>query len=147
MVLPPEAPHFNCRAGLGIMHECCPVILECKRTPSRQAEGQGRERALMVLIEEAQNDLEHQCAYAFKKYSYSLSLMAIVSAGNHWSYAHVPFYMVPSMEDVYGAPPSQWDEVVWSNVVRVGSASSNADLAHIRHYLVENKTRNPIDNQ
>ena len=58
----------------------------------------------MVLIEEAQNDLERQCTYAFKEYSYSLSLMAIASAGDHWSYAHVPSYMVTSVEDVYGAP-------------------------------------------
>jgi hypothetical protein len=99
------------------------------------------------LIEEAQNDLERQCAYAFKKYSYSLSLMAIASAGDLWSYVHVPFNMVPSVGDVYGQPASRWDELRWSDVVRVGSADSNANLTHIRRYLVANKSRRPRDNQ
>jgi hypothetical protein len=55
--------------------------------------------ALGVIMEQAQDDLAWQCAHAFKKYRYSISMMAIATAGNHWCYAHVPFHVVPSLNE------------------------------------------------
>jgi hypothetical protein len=144
--LAPAAPRFNRRAGLGIKHECCPVIIECKRAPSRPLEGQERAEALAFLISEAQADLEKQCAYAFRKYSHSLSLMAVATSGDYWSYARVQFDMVPSLVDAYGGPQSRWEELRWWSPVRVGTADSDAYLAEIRHYLVMNKSRVFRDN-
>jgi hypothetical protein len=137
--LQPDTPHFYRRAGLGITHECCPLIVECKRAPSRQLEGPDKMEALGVIMEQAQDDLAWQCAHAFKKYRFSISMMAIATAGDHWSYAHVPFHVVPSLDDEYDPHRMyHWNALLcWSSVVQIGSPESDQYLGKIRDFVVD----------
>ena len=91
--LQPEHPRFLQLAGVHIMHECCPIIIENKCMPPRRRDIDLYDNAFSEELEErlyeAMLDLEHQCAYAFKKYRHMLNVIAVAVAGDYWCHISV----------------------------------------------------------
>jgi len=63
--LPANHPCFSQLCGMVITHECCPIIVENKKAPSRQLVGILLTRAVDALLAEAQEQLGTQCHHLF----------------------------------------------------------------------------------
>jgi len=137
--LRPDHPRFLQLAGIRITHECCPIIIENKRMPRRRTDialidGSFNDD-LEEHIYEAIDDLETQCAYAFKKYRHALSIIAVAVAGDYWCHVSVPFNLVPPVDDEYTLVDSKWNTLVWPAAVAFGTSESDARLAELRSAL------------
>jgi hypothetical protein len=86
-------------------------------------------------ILEAIDDLERQCACAFKKYRHALSLIAVAVAGDYWCHLSVPFSCVSPLDDDYTIVQSQWHTLVWPPPVAFGTIESDVRLAELRRKL------------
>ncbi|KLO16021.1 hypothetical protein SCHPADRAFT_901844 [Schizopora paradoxa] len=86
--LPPTEPRFNMLEGIRISGESCPLIMECKRSPSARS-GIENPQQIVLKLSSAQNQLFGYCDHAFKKYSLLPTVCAIATSGMYWTYAMV----------------------------------------------------------
>jgi hypothetical protein len=139
-----DHPRFLQLAGIRITHECCAIIIENKRMPRRRTDialfDDSFHDDLEEHIYEAIDDLETQCAYAFKKYRHALSIIAVAVAGDYWSHVSVPFNFVSPVNDDYTLVHSRWKALVWPAPVAFGTSESNTRLAVLQSAL-ERKAR------
>jgi hypothetical protein len=142
--LQPDHPRFLQLAGIRITHECCPIIIENKRMPPRRRDVDLYNNTFSEELEErlyeAMLDLEHQCAYAFKKYRHMLSVIAVAVAGDHWCHISVPFNYVSPVDDEYTMAQSRWATLQWPLPVAFGTSESDARLTEL-HHILERKAR------
>jgi hypothetical protein len=142
--LRPDHPRFLQLAGIRITHECCPIIIEQKRMPRRRRDVDlydiNFNRQLEERLYEAVTDLEHQCAYAFKRYRHALSIIAVAVAGDYWCHLSVPFNYVSPIDDEYTMVQSRWITLDWPPAVAFGTSQSDARLAELRN-LLQRKAR------
>lgn len=132
-------PRFVQLAGIRITHECCPIIVENKRMPTRRTDAalfnEGFHNDLERHLFEAIGDLELQCAYAFKKYRHALSLIAVAVAGDYWCHLSVPFNVVCPVDDEYTVVNLDWNSLKWPLAVAFGTIESDRRLGELRSAL------------
>jgi hypothetical protein len=137
--LRPNHPRFVQLAGIRITHECCPIIVENKRMPTRRTDAALFDKPFYDDLErrlfEAIDDLELQCAYAFKKYRHALSLIAVAVAGDYWCHLSVPFNVVCPVDDEYTLVNSDWKTLKWPPAVSFGTVESDRRLRELRGAL------------
>ncbi len=142
--LQPEHPRFLQLAGVRITHECCPIIIENKRMPPRRRDVDLYNNTFSEELEErlyeAMLDLEHQCAYAFKKYRHMLNVVAVAVAGDYWCHISVPFNFVSPVDDEYTMAQSRWATLQWPLPIAFGTSESNVRLTEL-HHVLERKAR------
>jgi hypothetical protein len=64
---------------------------------------------LQERLQEAIDNLEDQCAYAFKRYKHALNIIAVAVAGDYWQYALVTFNTVSPLNDDFTLVRTAWD--------------------------------------
>jgi hypothetical protein len=142
--LRPDHPRFLQRAGMRVTHECCPIVIENKRMPRRRTDVELYDEAfeldLQERLQEAIDDLEDQCAYAFKRYKHALSIVAVAVAGDYWQYASVTFDTVSPLNDDFTLYRTTWDQLEWGDAYAFGTPESDDRLRQL-HTILARKAR------
>lgn len=139
--LPPSHSRFLQLHGLQIVHECCPVLLEIKRSPKRSLTGEQLTQVVLITLMEARQDLGIQCHYLFKRYPHAMTTVAIAASGDFWTYKLVHRHEAPpGVGDLIDT--LNWSLMAWPNYASLGSALSDKRL-HDIHQILEAKK--PLD--
>jgi hypothetical protein len=139
--LPVNHPHFNRLGGLVITHQCCPVIVENKKAPSRTLTGDKLAWAVDALLDIAQDQLGLQCYHFFTQYPHAMITIAIAAAGDYWTCrtvhrAEAPMAMGDRMD------VAAWEKLQWPPYTKLISSESDKRLRKIHEAL---KTKTPLD--
>ena len=139
--LPVNHPHFNRLSGLVITHQCCPVIVENKKAPSRTLTGDKLAWAVDALLDIAQDQLGLQCYHFFTQYPLAMKTIAIAAAGDYWTYRTVHRAEAPmAMRDRMDV--AAWEKLQWPPYTKLISSESDKRLRKIHEAL---KTKTPLD--
>lgn len=132
--LPVNHIRFTQLGGVVITHQCCPVILENKKAPSRSLEGMELRRGVDALLVDAQEQLGTQCYYLFMQYPHALTTIAIAAAGDYWTFRAIHRHEIPTTVGdtlVYTA----WYSLRWPPYAKLSSPISDARLRQIHDTL------------
>ena len=84
--LPVAHRHFSHLGGVVITHQCCPVIVENTKAPLHMLNGDELAWAIDALLDMAQDQLGLQCYHFFMQYPHAMVTIAVVAAGNYWTF-------------------------------------------------------------
>jgi hypothetical protein len=137
---------YERRAGYRIIHKCCPLVVEIKSFPSRNARPARFKYELNSesRIAEAKVDMGYQCYYLFKKYPCSLRTIAVIASGDYWTHLIVRRSDVPR-----GAGDEMdmetWDALAFPRPVLLGTSASDLRLGEVSNYLRVHKPDLPLN--
>ncbi len=92
---------------------------------------EGFKNMLNEHLMEAMENLQYQCAYAFKKYPHSMSVVAVAIVGDYWAHRSVLFSDVHPLDNKYTIMESRWQSLDWPPPVAFGTAQSNHHLEEL----------------
>ena len=76
---------FTCWDALKVWHAGIPILMEVKRLPGRSLEGREFQDALLLLLNDAINNLEHQASYLLANSSHAKQAFVIlVGCSGEW---------------------------------------------------------------
>jgi hypothetical protein len=141
-------PRYKSLGGLQITHQCCVLVVENKRHPSRVLKGRRLKASLTTALSAALFDLGYQCYHLFKNYPHATSTIAIAAAGEYWTYRIVYREDVPkpAVDDNIGdlMDVSIWDSLEWPGYVALGTRESDAQLSKI-YEMLDKKPKLDLD--
>jgi hypothetical protein len=141
--LPVVHPHFSRLGGVVITHQCCPVIMENKKAPSRTLSLNGDELAWAVdaLLDIAQDQLGLQCHHFFMQYPHAMVTIAIAAAGDYWTFRTVHRAEIPrAVGDRMDF--ASWEKLQWPPHTKLVSSESDRRLRKIHEAL---KSKTPLN--
>jgi hypothetical protein len=140
--LPVNHPRFSQLGGMAITHQCCPVIVENKKAPSRRLVGILLTRAVDALLGEAQEQLGTQCYHLFARYPHALKTVAVAAAGDYWTFRTVYRHEIPrAVGDTISTVT--WDQLQWLPYAKLSSPTSDARLHQIYDMLKKKPALDP----
>jgi hypothetical protein len=99
---------------------------------------------LQERLQEAIDNLEEQCAYAFKRYKHALSIIAVAVAGDYWQYASVTFDNVSPLNDNFTLVRTTWDQLEWGDAYAFGTPESDVCLRKLHRILARKARYHPV---
>jgi hypothetical protein len=125
---------YERRTGYGIIHECCPLVVEIKAFPTRDLGPAKFNKFLSVRLALAIQDLGFQCYHLFKMYEHALRTVVVAASGDHWTHRIVTRSDVPRAA-VDGIDTQPWDKLKFPPHVVLGSRTSDLRMRQIYDFL------------